>query len=74
MSIPVLGKGRPEKQPDVCYSWWVLASIAIIGKLDAIDKAALRRFILACQDDESGGFSDRPGDMVLPLLPFSHFD
>lgn len=22
------------------------------------------RFIYACQDDETGGFSDRPGDMV----------
>ncbi len=21
-------------------------------------------FILACQDDETGGFADRPGDMV----------
>ena len=25
------------------------------------------KFILACQDTESGGFSDRPGDMVDPF-------
>lgn len=50
--------------PDVCYSWWVLASLKIIGKIHWIDKAKLRTFILACQDEETGGFADRPGDMV----------
>ena len=30
--------GRPEKLPDVCYSWWVLASLKIIGKIHWIDK------------------------------------
>ena len=33
--------GRPEKLPDVCYSWWVLASLKIIGKLHWIDKVRL---------------------------------
>lgn len=50
--------------PDVCYSWWVLAALKIIGRIHWIDKAKLRRFILACQDEETGGFADRPGDMV----------
>lgn len=59
--------GRPEKLPDVCYSWWVLSSLKIIGKLHWIDKDKLIRFILACQDDETGGFADRPGDMVDPF-------
>lgn len=27
----------------------------------------LTRFILACQDEETGGFADRPGDMVDPF-------
>lgn len=61
--------GRPEKLPDVCYSWWVLASLKIIGRLHWIDREKLRSFILACQDEETGGFADRPGDMV---DPFSH--
>ena len=56
--------GRPEKLPDVCYSWWVLASLKIIGRIHWIDKNKLEKFILACQDDETGGFADRPGDMV----------
>ncbi|CAI9719722.1 geranylgeranyl transferase type-2 subunit beta [Octopus vulgaris] len=59
--------GRPEKLPDVCYSWWVLSSLKIIGRLHWIDKEKLVRFILACQDDETGGFSDRPGDTVDPF-------
>jgi len=59
--------GRPEKLPDVCYSWWVLASLKIIGRIDWIDKQKLCNFILASQDDETGGISDRPGDMVDPF-------
>lgn len=59
--------GRPEKLPDVCYSWWVLSALKIIGKLHWISKDKLCEFILASQDDESGGFADRPGDMVDPF-------
>jgi geranylgeranyl transferase type-2 subunit beta len=32
-----------------------------------IDADKLRQFILACQDGETGGFSDRPGDIVDPF-------
>lgn len=41
--------GRPEKLPDVCYSWWVFSSLHMIGRAHWIDKAALQKFILACQ-------------------------
>lgn len=41
--------GRPEKLEDVCYSWWVLTSLAMIGKLHWIDQTKLSRFILKCQ-------------------------
>lgn len=53
--------GRPEKLPDVCYSWWVLSSLVIINRLHWIDRERLVQFILASQDEETGGFSDRPG-------------
>ncbi|KAI0146686.1 prenyltransferase and squalene oxidase [Pestalotiopsis sp. NC0098] len=56
--------GRPEKDEDVCYSWWVLSSLAMIGKTHWIDREALIKFILRCQDTELGGISDRPGNMV----------
>ena len=33
--------GRPEKLPDVCYSWWVLSALTILGRLHWIDKKGL---------------------------------
>ncbi len=56
--------GRPEKKQDVCYSWWVLSSLSILGHIDWIDRDALATFILDCQDLERGGISDRPDNMV----------
>ena len=55
--------GRPEKLPDVCYSWWVLSSIkAIPRNYEIVDLKALEGYILKCQDNEDGGFTDRPGN------------
>ena len=56
--------GRPEKLQDVCYSWWCLSSLSILGKLHWIDQDALVDFILDCQDEIEGGISDRPEDQV----------
>ncbi|KAI9674429.1 MAG: hypothetical protein M1817_001767 [Caeruleum heppii] len=56
--------GRPEKLEDVCYSWWVVSSLAMIDRLHWIDGSRLKEFILRCQDAEKGGIADRPGDMV----------
>ncbi|PPS10859.1 hypothetical protein GOBAR_AA09788 [Gossypium barbadense] len=56
--------GRPEKLPDVCYSWWVLSSLIMIDRVHWIDKEKLVKFILDCQDVENGGISDRPDDAV----------
>ncbi|KAL8694178.1 MAG: hypothetical protein Q9218_001121 [Villophora microphyllina] len=56
--------GRPEKLEDVCYSWWVASSLAMIGNLRWIDEEKLSRYILRCQDLELGGIADRPGDVV----------
>ena len=49
--------GRPEKFPDVCYSWWVLSSLSMQRPLAWIDQDALARFILRCQDPQKGGIS-----------------
>eukprot|EP01026_Neomeris_dumetosa_P004706 TRINITY_DN112667_c0_g1_i1.p1 TRINITY_DN112667_c0_g1~~TRINITY_DN112667_c0_g1_i1.p1 ORF type:complete len:148 (-),score=20.59 TRINITY_DN112667_c0_g1_i1:115-558(-) len=56
--------GRPEKLPDVCYTWWCLSALSILDRLHWIDQKELTRFILFCQDEEDGGISDRPEDMV----------
>ena len=54
--------GRPEKLPDVCYSWWVLSSMFMIGTEGYFQKDLLIKFILECQDEELGGIGDRPGN------------
>lgn len=41
--------GRPEKLEDVCYSWWVGCSLAMIDRLHWIDRDKLAQFILRCQ-------------------------
>lgn len=56
--------GRPEKLPDVCYSWWVLLSLSAIGKAHYISFDMLESFILDCQDLEAGGFADRPDNQT----------
>ncbi|MBB1192052.1 hypothetical protein EII07_29730 [Klebsiella pneumoniae] len=48
-----------------------MASLKIIGRLHWIDREKLRSFILACQDEETGGFADRPGDMASIFLTCS---
>jgi geranylgeranyl transferase type-2 subunit beta len=55
--------GRPEKQADVCYSWWILSALSIMGRVSWIDTSKLGKFILNCQDDDDGGIADRPYDM-----------
>jgi prenyltransferase beta subunit len=41
--------GRPEKLEDVCYSWWVLSSLDMIGKIHWINSDSLVNFILSAQ-------------------------
>ncbi|KAI0566207.1 Rab geranylgeranyltransferase beta subunit [Gracilaria domingensis] len=55
--------GRPDKLEDVCYSWWVLSSLSMLGHIDWIDGNKLTEFIARSADDVEGGFADRPGDM-----------
>ncbi|KAK0549739.1 Rab geranylgeranyltransferase [Tilletia horrida] len=55
--------GRPQKLEDVCYSWWVLSSLSMLGRLHWLDADRLRSFILRCQDDEVGGLADREGNV-----------
>ena len=71
--------GRPEKLPDVCYSWylallpplmqrWVVSVLAIIGRLDWISKPKLISFILAAQVRPS--VIDSPCRCVVCFLRF----
>ena len=62
--------GRPEKVPDVCYSWWIGASLVMIGKQDWINKEKLVNFILSAQNEQTGGISDKPGNGTDPYHTF----
>jgi prenyltransferase beta subunit len=35
--------------PQVCYSWWALASLSILGRAHWIDGSKLSSFILSAQ-------------------------
>jgi geranylgeranyl transferase type-2 subunit beta len=56
--------GRPEKQADVCYSWWILSAMTILGIDSYLDRPKLASFILQSQDPDDGGIADRPDDMA----------
>jgi geranylgeranyl transferase type-2 subunit beta len=58
--------GRPEKKEDVCYSWWVMSSMAMLEKLHWIDGAKLTRFILQCQVRQRVRPSDVHSDIIGP--------
>lgn len=55
--------GRPEKQADVCYSWWILSVLSILGRMEWINRDKLAGFIAKAQDPDDGGIADRPEDM-----------
>lgn len=48
----------------VCYSWWVFATLSILDRADWISQSKLRQFILSCQDTDKGGIADRPEDVA----------
>ncbi|CAO1613203.1 unnamed protein product [Parajaminaea phylloscopi] len=56
--------GRPQKLEDVCYSWWVLTALSMLGKLSWIDSGKLTKFILSAQDPDLGGIADRPDNVT----------
>ncbi|KAN0060383.1 Rab geranylgeranyltransferase [Thecaphora frezii] len=56
--------GRPQKLEDVCYSWWVLSALSMIGRLHWIDADKLCNFILSAQDPDDGGIADRPDNVT----------
>ncbi|KAJ3450628.1 geranylgeranyl transferase type-1 subunit beta [Anaeramoeba flamelloides] len=49
-------QGRVNKPPDTCYSFWVGASLEILGSYELIDYDQNEQYIFCCQD-KLGGFS-----------------
>lgn len=55
-------QGRTGKAPDSCYSFWIGATLSILGAFADTDLASTRSFLLnECQSDPRiGGFSKHP--------------
>ena len=49
-------QGRPNKDEDTCYSYWIGGTLRLLGKDDLLDITALREFVLSCQSAPTGGF------------------
>uniref|UniRef100_A0A7S1YLD8 Geranylgeranyl transferase type-2 subunit beta n=2 Tax=Sexangularia sp. CB-2014 TaxID=1486929 RepID=A0A7S1YLD8_9EUKA len=61
--------GRPEKLPDVCYSFWVMSTLACIDRLHWLRRDDVVNWILSCASPD-GGFADRPGNVADPYHTF----
>lgn len=49
--------GRPNKPVDTCYTFWIGASLKMLGAYNLIDKKKLKSYVFATQDKIMGGFS-----------------
>jgi len=58
--------GRLAKPSDVCYGFWVGASLAMLGRAHVVNRDALRRFTRASAH-AIGGFSKTRDEMPDPL-------
>jgi len=52
-------QGRPNKLQDTCYSFWIGATLRILGHFDLVMPENCRNFTLNCQQ-KIGGFSKWP--------------
>jgi prenyltransferase beta subunit len=47
--------GRPHKEQDTCYSFWVGATLKSLDALEFISQEKSIEFTLRCQHDKMGG-------------------
>ncbi|XP_059163268.1 geranylgeranyl transferase type-1 subunit beta-like [Physella acuta] len=59
--------GRPNKPADTCYSFWVGATLQMLGVLDLSNVTFNRSFVLSTQSQITGGFSKYPDHIPDPL-------
>jgi geranylgeranyl transferase type-2 subunit beta len=61
--------GRPDKEPDLCYAWWCVASLALLGRTHWIDARAALRFVERCASVD-GGLAFAPAQLSDPYHTF----
>jgi geranylgeranyl transferase type-1 subunit beta len=42
-------QGRINKDPDTCYSFWVGASLKMLGAFEFVDTADVQKFLSSCE-------------------------
>lgn len=60
-------QGRPNKPEDTCYTFWVGATLSLLGGLDYCDPEASRKFVLSTQDPVTGGLAKWTDTQTDPL-------
>ena len=63
--------GRPHKEDDTCYTFWVGGTMKILGIIDLIDKRKMIDYVLSTQEDLVGGFSKWPDLPPDPLHTYT---
>eukprot|EP00164_Ancoracysta_twista_P001725 GFYU01002261.1.p1 GENE.GFYU01002261.1~~GFYU01002261.1.p1 ORF type:complete len:359 (+),score=48.29 GFYU01002261.1:137-1213(+) len=64
-------QGRPGKDPDSCYTWWIGSSLCILDALKYADVAGTEKFAYRCQHKAYGGFGKYPD--VMPDILHAFF-
>jgi geranylgeranyl transferase type-1 subunit beta len=60
-------QGRPNKNEDTCYSYWIGGALRLLQSDNLLDKDALTSFVLSCQT-QMGGFSKLIGGIYPDVL------
>ena len=53
-------QGRPNKPVDTCYSFWVGATLELLGMFELVNASCNRYYLVQTQDKLTGGFSKWP--------------
>jgi geranylgeranyl transferase type-2 subunit beta len=61
--------GRADKDADLCYSWWCVASLAMLGRAHWIDTGAALDFVDRCATAQ-GGLAFAPEQLCDPYHTF----
>ena len=71
-------QGRPNKDPDTCYSFWIGATLKLLNSYHLMNEEENVDFVLSTEDDEVGGLSKFPQNssgiyMMIILTLVLHF-
>lgn len=53
-------QGRPNKDPDTCYSFWIGATLKLLGAYRFVNTVENVEFVLATEDNVLGGLAKYP--------------